>query len=79
MEDEAAMHHRRSWETPGGGHLPTGFESAPSPGRPAESDDRWDVIGTRTSPAVPPRMEPSRKIDKTPKKRSFFRRLFGLK
>lgn len=79
MEDEVAMTRRRSWETAGSGRLPAGVQSAGPLTMSDEPGDRWDAGSMRTTPTGQPRMEPSRKIDKTPKKRSFFRRLFGLK
>lgn len=79
MEDEVAMSHRQGWETRGSGRLPAGVESAGPLTMADEPGDHWEAGDTWTSPTRPPRMEPSRKVDKTPKKRSFFRRLFGLK
>jgi signal recognition particle receptor subunit beta len=79
VEDEAAMTHRRSWETGNSGRLPTAANAAGPLSMTDDDGDRWSLSGMRTPAAGQPRMEPSRKIDKTPKKRSFFRRLFGLK
>jgi len=77
-EDEAAMTGRRSWEGGGSGRLPAAADSA-GPLSMAGDGDRWSVAAARPTPTGQPHMEPSRRMDKTPKKRSFFRRLFGLK
>jgi signal recognition particle receptor subunit beta len=79
LEDEVGMNRRQRQETLGSRRLPAGIESAGPLTMADEPGDRWESAGTRISPTAPPRMEPSRKVDKTPKKRSFFRRLFGLK
>lgn len=79
MEDEAAMSRRRSWETGGSGPVAaTGGSTGPL-SLADDGGDRWNAAAVRTPQAGQPRMEPSRKIEKTPKKRSFFKRLFGLK
>lgn len=78
MDDEMSMRNRRT--RPGdSGRIPV-YRQEPAPSLQfEESADSFRPMASRPSATGMPRMEPSRKIDKPQKKRSFFKRLFGLK